>query len=225
MIYDAVPDFHRVAVDFSELDPYIEQDQAMKVLVSKGAHAIVSIKDGRVRPTTEVICEAIEWTLRNSHFINYKRGAKTKQSPRGYGDQSFVDCSSFAKWAYARGGIRIPRRSIQQRNRAGRQIDLEELQPGCLLFKTGMMNHYETDPNDGVGHVGIYLKRGIIVHAVSQSPPIVITLLDEFIGKGRIFRGAVKVIANPSRTYTFEFNNDLEIETSDDIKWMILRSI
>jgi len=224
MIYDAVRTFSRVAVDFTELDQYIGQDKAIKVLANRGVYA-VHARDGRIRSTAEVITEAVTWALRKSHFINYERGAKMKQSPIIPGQQSFVDCSSFAKWAYARGGIRIPRRSIQQRDRVGQRINLEYLEPACLLFKTGMMNHYETDPNDGVGHVGIYLEKGIVAHAVNQIPPIATTALDEFTGNGHSFRGAVKIIENTSRTYTFEFNDDLEIETSDDIKWVILRSI
>src|SRR3989338_8448371 len=57
----------------------------------------------------------------------YRRGARPSEFP------NIVDCSSFVKWLYARRGIWLPRRTIQQRQ-YGETVDINELTAGDLIF-------------------------------------------------------------------------------------------
>ena len=62
------------------------------------------------------------------------------------------DCSGLVYWAYARLGVELPHSSYALYDR-GRQVARSKLKPGDLLFFSGL------------GHVGIYLGRGRMVHA------------------------------------------------------------
>ncbi len=62
------------------------------------------------------------------------------------------DCSGLVYWAYARLGVELPHSSYALYDR-GRRVARSGLKPGDLLFFYGL------------GHVGIYLGRGRMVHA------------------------------------------------------------
>ena len=62
------------------------------------------------------------------------------------------DCSGLVYWAYARLGVELPHSSYALYDR-GRQVARSNMKPGDLLFFSGL------------GHVGIYLGRGRMVHA------------------------------------------------------------
>jgi cell wall-associated NlpC family hydrolase len=67
-------------------------------------------------------------------------------SPAGF------DCSGLVYWAYARLGIDLPHSSYALFDQ-GRQVARPRMKPGDLLFFSGL------------GHVGIYIGRGRMVHA------------------------------------------------------------
>jgi cell wall-associated NlpC family hydrolase len=67
-------------------------------------------------------------------------------SPAGF------DCSGLVYWAYGRLGIELPHSSYALYDR-GRRVARGRMKPGDLLFFSGL------------GHVGIYLGRGRMVHA------------------------------------------------------------
>lgn len=67
-------------------------------------------------------------------------------SPAGF------DCSGLVYWAYARLGIDLPHSSYALYDQ-GRQVPRPRMKPGDLLFFSGL------------GHVGIYIGRGRMVHA------------------------------------------------------------
>lgn len=67
------------------------------------------------------------------------------------------DCSGLTMMVYQLIGLDMPRISTDQFRR-GRPIDLDQLQPGDLLFFT-------TDLSGQVSHVGIYQGNGLFVHA------------------------------------------------------------
>jgi cell wall-associated NlpC family hydrolase len=81
----------------------------------------------------------------------YRYGGR---SPKGF------DCSGFVSYVFDSFGIRLPRASVYQAKQ-GESIDLDEIQPGDLLFfKTrGKKNR--------ISHVGIYLGEGQFIHAGS----------------------------------------------------------
>lgn len=81
----------------------------------------------------------------------YRYGGR---SPKGF------DCSGFVSFVFDSFGVALPRSSVHQA-RQGESIDLDEIQPGDLLFfKTrGKTNR--------ISHVGIYMGDGRFIHAGS----------------------------------------------------------
>jgi cell wall-associated NlpC family hydrolase len=67
-------------------------------------------------------------------------------SPAGF------DCSGLVYWTYARLGIELPHSSYALYD-LGRRVARSGMKPGDLLFFSGL------------GHVGIYIGRGRMVHA------------------------------------------------------------
>ena len=62
------------------------------------------------------------------------------------------DCSGLVYWAYGRLGVELPHSSYALYDQ-GRGVARSRMKPGDLLFFSGL------------GHVGIYLGRGRMVHA------------------------------------------------------------
>jgi hypothetical protein len=62
------------------------------------------------------------------------------------------DCSGLVYWAYGRLGIALPHSSYALYDE-GRRVSRTRMKPGDLLFFSGL------------GHVGIYIGRGRMVHA------------------------------------------------------------
>jgi peptidoglycan endopeptidase LytE len=147
----------------------------------------------------------------------YCRGAKPSEAP------DVVDCSSFIKWIYGQYGIWLPRRSIQQRE-LGIPISLSEISKGDIVFVSGQIDYYHNDPSDGVGHVGIATGEGTIIHAADKKTNIIENSLDDFVGKTK-FRGIRRYVPKDRVVLTLETPVNLEIETADDLRWIILQSL
>jgi cell wall-associated NlpC family hydrolase len=62
------------------------------------------------------------------------------------------DCSGLVRWAYGRVGIDLPHNSYALYGE-GRKVRATSMEPGDILFF------------EGLGHVGLYLGRGRMVHA------------------------------------------------------------
>jgi murein DD-endopeptidase len=76
-------------------------------------------------------------------------------APYRYGGESPAsgfDCSGLVRWAYGQVGIELPHSSYALAL-AGRRVAPSRLEPGDLLFF------------EGLGHVGLYLGSGRMVHA------------------------------------------------------------
>lgn len=147
----------------------------------------------------------------------YRRGARFSEAP------AVVDCSSFTKWLYANRGIWLPRRSIQQRE-LGQTVSLEELAAGDLVFVSGFINYYYDNPSDGVGHVGIATGDGTVIHAADSRGNVVESSIQTFIGTTK-FRGAKRYIPCDVDVITLETPSNRDVETMDDIKWILLQSL
>jgi len=111
----------------------------------------------------------------------YRRGGslKTGQS---------TDCSGFVQFLYQKADIHLPRASAQQAQVgkvAARSLDFSRLSPGDLLFfRQG---------GRGIGHVGLYLGAGQMLHASSHRRGVTVSdlarpyYLSHFVVARRLF--------------------------------------
>lgn len=76
-----------------------------------------------------------------------------------------IDCSGFTMQIYARYGISLPHHAASQPG-YGTRISASEARPGDLFFYGG---------RGGIGHVGIYIGNGQIVHASNERTGITIS--------------------------------------------------
>ena len=83
--------------------------------------------------------------------VPYRRGGS---SPSGG-----FDCSGLTRWVYRQVGVSLPHYSAAQW-RYGRRVSRRALAPGDLLFFSGL------------GHVGIYLGHGAVIHAPHPGAPV-----------------------------------------------------
>jgi cell wall-associated NlpC family hydrolase len=75
------------------------------------------------------------------------------------------DCSGLVRWAYGRVGIDLPHNSYALYSE-GRRVPASKLEPGDVLFF------------EGLGHVGLYLGRGRMVHAPQTGRDVEVVRLD-----------------------------------------------
>jgi cell wall-associated NlpC family hydrolase len=80
------------------------------------------------------------------------------------GPYSF-DCSGLTEYAYARAGIYLPHSSLMQ-STLGRPVAYSDLRPGDLIF------FYSP-----VGHVGMYLGNGLMIHSPTPGDVVKVTPL------------------------------------------------
>ena len=102
----------------------------------------------------------------------------------GTGPYAF-DCSGFTSWIFRQSGRSIPRMVSGQYNAADEVIgSISQLQPGDLVF----FNTYEW-----MGHVGIYIGNGQMIHAANETDGVIISSLNGgywancFIAGGRYY--------------------------------------
>ncbi len=70
----------------------------------------------------------------------------------GESPETGFDCSGLVRWAYGRIGVDLPHNSYALYS-VGRSVPRARMEPGDVLFF------------EGLGHVGLYLGRGRMVHA------------------------------------------------------------
>jgi cell wall-associated NlpC family hydrolase len=79
---------------------------------------------------------------------------------------STFDCSGLTKFAYGAAGIVLPHSAAAQYG-SGRRVNRNQLQPGDLIFWRGL------------GHVGMYVGGGRMVHAPQTGELVTITSIDQ----------------------------------------------
>jgi cell wall-associated NlpC family hydrolase len=88
--------------------------------------------------------------------------------------ESGFDCSGLVYWTYRRLGIDLPHSSYALFAR-GRRVARSRMKPGDLLFFSGL------------GHVGIYVGRGRMVHAPQSGQDVeVVELRRSYYGRGLV---------------------------------------
>lgn len=193
----------RCAVDLSELDLPISDEKALDLLVSLGFRAID--------------VDVVRLARSRIGAAGYLRGARPAVEPEEF------DCSLFIKWLYAQRGLWLPRRTIQQID-LGAAIAPTRMAPGDAVFTTGHINYYRADPALGVGHVGLATGEGTVVHAASSRAGIVESRLEDFLRRAEL-RGIRRYIDHAACVITLETPLRCQVETSDDIRWIILQNL
>jgi hypothetical protein len=197
----------RIAIDFTRLSKYIALDSALKILYSCG---FKSFSADMIPRACSVFATAM-----------YKLGAKSSEAPY------FFDCSSLTKWLYGYKGIWIPRKAIDQYS-FGKAIcgviEEKNLMTGDLVFASGPFGYYHEDPQEAIGHVAIVSRNPSVVIHASPIGGVSEESLTSFKKRGE-FRGAVRIIANPEQTGTFSIPQQYEIETENDVKWLLLTKV
>lgn len=98
-------------------------------------------------------------------------------SPEGF------DCSGLVQYVYRQAGISLPR-SAREQFEVGREIDLDEAEPGDLLF-------YRFNGGK-IDHVAVYVGDGRAVHAPSSGRQVLVAgvqqkyWLQRFVGARRV---------------------------------------
>ncbi len=145
----------------------------------------------------------------------YLRGVSVSKAP------DVIDCSSYMKWLYAHLGIWIPRRSVQQRWH-GEPVGVDDVAALDLVFTTGFKNYYIDDHSDGVGHVGMVTESRTVIHAASKEHGLMETPIASFLIDIK-HRGIRRYIPKGAPVITLEVPAGTDIETSDDIRWLLVQ--
>lgn len=124
-----------------------------------------------VRPASPVAAKSQADRLladaRNHLNAPYRRGSSLERSRA-------TDCSGFVQYIYGNFNIDLPRSSAEQSQvgkLAARDMNFAQLKPGDLLFfrRSGQR----------IGHVGIYMGEGKMIHASDHRRGVTITDLGE----------------------------------------------
>ncbi len=144
--------------------PQVEEGRALDILREQG------FQFQHVDP----VSTALDWAGK----ARYQFAAPVSQAP------DFVDCSGFIKWVYGRLGLLLPRRSIQQ-SRLGVPVDQPgALLPGDLVFSQSRNNRKLHGDSVSVGHVGMFIGKGAVIHASREAGGVEVTSTDLFWRQG-----------------------------------------
>jgi peptidoglycan DL-endopeptidase CwlO len=99
----------------------------------------------------------------------------------GESPESGFDCSGLVRWAYLRVGVELPHSSYALYGE-GRRVAPSKIAPGDILFF------------EGLGHVGLYIGRGRMVHAPETGRNVEVVRLDGS-NYGTRLIGARRVVA------------------------------
>ncbi|MCX6712802.1 MAG: NlpC/P60 family protein [Candidatus Vogelbacteria bacterium] len=147
----------------------------------------------------------------------FSLGAKYTEAPE------VVSCATFIKWLFARLGIWLPRRAIQQ-SYFGMPVLFEEIREGDLVFSEAQIksNSYYLNPNEGIGHVSMVTSENSVIYASNcGSRGVTETDFKEFIGK-RGVRCIRRILPNHRELFrTLICPGLFEVECSDDIQWIL----
>jgi cell wall-associated NlpC family hydrolase len=134
----------------------------------KSPARFVPLKHPRSKPIS-IAARAVK-LARKQLGVPYRWGGA---SPGGF------DCSGLVMWVYGRFGVSLPHNAAALYG-VGRPIARRALRPGDLLFFSGL------------GHVGMYIGRGRMIHAPQSGRTVEVQSLaarrGSFVGARRIVR-------------------------------------
>jgi len=149
-----------------------------------------------------------------------------KGKPYKYGASTFIeapdvfDCSSLVRWLYREIGIELPRISIEQAD-YGEEVEKNNFKPGDLIFKKNKKPHLSKKFPQGIGHVGIVLNKGKIIHALGSQKKVVVESLKTFLSQD--FVVAKRIIKNKTGLLITVPDFRPDIKASEDLVEEIVR--
>lgn len=130
----------------------------------------------RPTPETDALRRGIVLDALGQIGRPYRYGGTT---PEGF------DCSGLTQYVYGLQGLKLPRSSREQ-HKVGEEIDLDDAEPGDLLFyRFGLI---------GIDHVAIYLGDGQAVHAPASGRQVIVApvasrwWMDRYVDAVRVIR-------------------------------------
>ena len=132
------------------------------------------------------------------HYLKtpYRRGGSLQTGKS-------TDCSGFVQYLYRKANIHLPRASAEQAQVgrvAASSMDFSRLLPGDLLFFRDGGHH--------IGHEGIYLGEGKMIHAASHSRGVTVSDLRQpyyqrnFVVAKRLFADPTPFLASSAKPST-----------------------
>ena len=129
-------------------------------------------REGRMTAPTRSVGERAARIALKAVGIPYRWGGESPGS--GF------DCSGLVRWAYGRIGVELPHNSYALYGE-GRRVSRARMKPGDVLFF------------EGLGHVGLYLGHGRMVHAPQSGRDVEVVRLYRS-NYGRRLIGARRVV-------------------------------
>lgn len=121
--------------------------------------------------------------LRINAFLDMALAQRGKPYVWGAEGPDSFDCSGFVYYCLTQTGYKIDRTTadMYSKNTGWQYVEKDKLQPGDLMF-------FKSDTKPGViGHVGIYLGNGYLIHASSDYGCIIICPFDGWYSKAFSF--------------------------------------
>ncbi len=133
-----------------------------------------------------------------------------------------VDCASLMKWAYAKLGLWLPRRALDQWA-YGTPVDWDEMQPGDLFF---IKSSYHNRPDQHgvlIGHVLMVADHETLYHAALRPGTVCQAPLQRFRDPD-CYRG-IRRYAPLDRILTVTVPRHLGVKTREDLFKITLQAV
>lgn len=131
--------------------------------------------------------DAAEWERKADAVISL--GMTLMGTPYDFGaplgQTKTFDCSSFMNYIFGQNDIKLPRNSRQQSS-IGKEIGLEQIRKGDLLFFTTPKRKNNTGV-DKIGHVAVYIGDNKVLHTYRTGIGVIVSELDDN-WKGRLIK-------------------------------------
>ena len=201
---------NRIAVNFNSLNLPISNEQALEILKRKNIQPV----EVNILSLAKKLVGKAQWKLPSRQW----------EAPH------FFDCSSLTKWLYGQKGIWLPRRPLQQFEfccKYGSIHELSEITEGDIVFSSSPYRQgVNTGGDDGIGHVCIAIENNKVICATNSEFGMgILEISIENLLTTRKLRAVGRLYNTTSEITTLMFPLGREIETVDDVKWIVLQSL